>query len=277
MKNKGLLILAALFISFGFLKAQEIPETKVLINTTMGDIKVKLYNETPLHRDNFIKLVNEHIYDSLLFHRVIQSFMIQGGDPDSKNAAPGVMLGNGGLAYTVPAEFNSKLIHKKGALAGAREGDDVNPNRASSSTQFYIVQGKVFTDSDLDKYEARINKEAKQRVFSAFINKPENKELLQKWIVFQQANQKDSLQKLSASVEPLIQSEIEKTGTYKFSPEQRAAYKTIGGAPHLDSGYTVYGEVIEGIETVDKIAAVPVDQVARPLADVRILKMTIIK
>lgn len=275
--KKKVYFLTGLIFSFFLASAQETPETKVLINTTMGDIKVKLYNETPLHRDNFIKLVNDHVYDSLLFHRVIQSFMIQGGDPDSKKAGPGVMLGNGGLAYTVPAEFNPKLIHKKGALAAAREGDDVNPDRASSSTQFYIVQGKVFNDSDLDRYELRINNEARQRVFSTFINKPENKELLQKFIVFQQANQKDSLQKLSASIEPMIQSELEKSGKYKFSPEQRAAYKTVGGAPHLDSGYTVFGEVIEGIETVDKIAAVPVDQAARPLSDVRILKMTIIK
>jgi peptidyl-prolyl cis-trans isomerase B (cyclophilin B) len=129
--------------------------TKVKIETDSGTIVVKLYNETPLHRDNFIKLVQEHFYDGLLFHRVIKNFMIQGGDPDSKNAQPGVVLGEGGLPYTIPAEFNPSLFHKKGALAAAREGDDVNPTKASSSTQFYLVEGKVLTDAEIDKMETR--------------------------------------------------------------------------------------------------------------------------
>jgi peptidyl-prolyl cis-trans isomerase B (cyclophilin B) len=129
--------------------------TRVKIETDSGTIVVKLYNETPLHRDNFIKLVKEHFYDGLLFHRVIKNFMIQGGDPDSKNAQPGVSLGEGGLPYTIPAEFNSSLFHKKGVLAAAREGDDVNPTKASSSTQFYLVEGKVLTDAEMDKMESR--------------------------------------------------------------------------------------------------------------------------
>jgi cyclophilin family peptidyl-prolyl cis-trans isomerase len=200
-------------------------ETTVLIKTTLGDVKVKLYNETPLHRDNFIRLVKSHSYDSTLFHRVIKSFMIQGGDPDSKKAAEGVQLGNGEMGSSVPAEFKPGLFHKKGALAAARQGDNVNPEKKSSSCQFYIVQGKVFNDADLDRLELRINS----------------------------------------------------SGAYKFSPEQRQAYKTIGGTPHLDTGYTVFGEVVEGMDVVEKIAAVQVDRNDRPLVDVRVLKMEIVK
>lgn len=129
--------------------------TRVKVETDSGTIVVKLYNETPLHRNNFIKLVKEHFYDGLLFHRVIKNFMIQGGDPDSKTAQSGATLGEGGLPYTIPAEFNSALFHKKGALAAAREGDDVNPTKASSSTQFYLVEGKVLTDAEMDKMESR--------------------------------------------------------------------------------------------------------------------------
>lgn len=131
------------------------PDTRVLIETDSGNIVVKLYNETPLHRDNFIKLVKEHFYDGLLFHRVIKNFMIQGGDPNSKNAQPGVQLGEGGLPYTIPSEFTPTLFHKKGVIAAAREGDDVNPTKASSSTQFYLVEGKVVTDEEMDKMESR--------------------------------------------------------------------------------------------------------------------------
>jgi peptidyl-prolyl cis-trans isomerase B (cyclophilin B) len=189
-------------------------ETKAVIHTGYGDIVVKLYNGTPKHRDNFIKLANSGYYNGTLFHRVIRNFMIQGGDPDSRNATPGAMLGNGGPGYTVPAEFMpEKYFHKRGALAAAREGDQVNPERASSGSQFYIVQGQVFTDSVLNLMEAYYH--------------------------------------------------------LKFTPEQRKAYTTVGGAPHLDGGYTVYGEVVSGMEVVDSIAAVPVDRNNRPLKDIK--------
>ncbi|NVN93696.1 MAG: peptidylprolyl isomerase [Bacteroidetes bacterium] len=184
----------------------------VLIVTQYGDIKIKLYNETPLHRDNFIKLVKEKYLDSTLFHRVINQFMIQGGDPDSKHATAGSLLGNGGPTYTIPAEFVNTLFHKKGALAAAREGDQVNPTKASSGSQFYIVQGKVFTAEELNMFAQRMGK--------------------------------------------------------TFSPEQIKAYTTIGGTPHLDNNYTVFGEVIDGLNVIDKIAAVTTDKNNRPLNDI---------
>jgi len=196
--------------------------------TTMGTLILRLSDSTPLHRDNFLLLVKKGYYDSLLFHRVIRGFMIQSGDPDSKEGHPGKPLsqgGSGGPGYTIPAEFRPTLFHKKGVLAAARTGDDVNPTRASSGSQFYIVQGKVFTAAGLDSLE---------------------------------------------------------TGRLKgrkIPPEQRAVYETLGGAPHLDQHYTVFGEVIGGLETVDSIAASPTSGPPsdRPLKDVRILKMKLVK
>lgn len=252
-------------------------ETKVRISTNMGDIVIKLYNETPGHRDNFIKLVNAHTYDSVLFHRVIKDFMIQGGDPDSKKAAPGIMLGNGNVGYTQPAEISPKFFHKRGALAAARLGDDINPKKESSGCQFYIVHGRKFTGADLDMFENRQNQQVKQQIFTAIIMKPENKALKDKFIALQQAGKMDSLQILSQQLEPQIQAEFQKAPQFKFTEEQRKAYTTEGGAPHLDGGYTVFGEVIEGIDVVDKIANMPVDNMSRPTADVRIIKATIIK
>lgn len=252
-------------------------EVKVAINTTKGRIVVKLYNETPKTRDNFIKLVKQHLYDSTLFHRVIQTFMIQGGDPQSKHAKEGAMLGNGDVGYTVPAEFVPGFIHKKGALATAREGDDVNPTKASSGCQFYIVQGKVFTDAELDMYEQRMNMGQKQKIFTDLIGQPQYASLKQKFIQYQNDNNIDSLRALSLKFEPLIDTAYNKMEHFKFTPEQRKAYTTVGGAPHLDGNYTVFGEVIEGLDVVDQIAAVPVDGNSRPLSDVRVLSMKIVK
>ena len=198
----------------------------VLMQTTMGDIVIRLSDSTPLHRDNFLKLVKVGYYDSVLFHRVIKDFMIQGGDPNSIRAAAGQPLGNGGPGYTVPAEFRKTLFHKKGVIAAARTGDNVNPTKASSGSQFYIAQGKVFTDAGLDSLEAsRLNGR-------------------------------------------------------KIPVEQREVYKTIGGTPQLDQGYTVYGEVVKGLDVVDKIAAVQTSRAQdrdRPLQDVRIIKAKLIK
>ncbi len=198
----------------------------VLLQTSMGDIVIRLSDSTPLHRDNFLKLVKVGFYDSVLFHRVIKSFMIQSGDPNSKTAPAGVGLGNGGPGYTVPAEFRTSLFHKKGVIAAARMSDNMNPEKASSGSQFYIVQGKTFTDADLDIVETtRMNGR-------------------------------------------------------KIPADQREVYKTIGGTPHLDQGYTVFGEVITGLEVVDKIAAVQTSMGAdrdRPLENVKIIKATLIK
>ena len=198
----------------------------VLMQTTMGDMVIRLSDSTPLHRDNFLKLVKVGYYDSVLFHRVIKNFMIQGGDPNSKRAEAGKPLGDGSPGYTVPAEFRKTLFHKKGALAAARMGDNVNPTKASSGSQFYIAQGKVFTDAGLDSVETfRLNGR-------------------------------------------------------KIPAEQREVYKTIGGTPHLDQGYTVYGEVVKGLDVLDNIAAVQTSRGQdrdRPLQDVRIIKAKLIK
>lgn len=200
-------------------KTETKPEkmTEILIKTTKGNIRIALYNETPQHRDNFIKLVNEKYYDGVLFHRIIQGFMIQTGDPDSKTAKPGQRLGAGGPGYRVPAEFVPSLFHRRGAVAAAR---DNNPAKSSSASQFYIVDGKPYDNAYLDMLEQRTGK--------------------------------------------------------KFTAEQREVYTTLGGAPFLDGDYTVFGQVLSGMEVVDKIAAQPKDQFDRPTEDIIILSVTIL-
>jgi peptidyl-prolyl cis-trans isomerase B (cyclophilin B) len=187
---------------------------RVVIATDLGNIVIQLYNETPLHRDNFLKLVKDGYFNNQLFHRVIRNFMIQGGDPNSVNAKQGVMLGQGGPGYSIPAEFNPLLYHKKGALAAARRGDSVNPDKSSSGSQFYIVQGTVFNTTQLNN--------------------------------------------------------MVKQGAHKvFTPQEIKDYTNQGGAPHLDGSYTVFGEVIEGMQVLDKISNTPVDSYDRPLQDIK--------
>lgn len=198
----------------------------VLLQTSIGTITVRLSDLTPLHRDNFIRLVKSRYYDGLLFHRVINRFMIQSGDPDSRNAQPGKPLGDGGPAYTIPAEFRRELFHKKGVIAAARDGDDVNPSKASSASQFYLTQGRIFTSSQLDSLE------------------------------------------------------MKRLNGRKIPEAQRAVYTTLGGVPHLDQNYTVFGEVIKGLDVIDSIAAVPTSKGKdkdRPLNDVKILKAKMIR
>jgi peptidyl-prolyl cis-trans isomerase B (cyclophilin B) len=232
-KNHGMMTKKVLFLLFFivisvFSFAQKVDKQKkdgskeyyVKIETSYGDMVVKLYNETPLHRDNFIKLVKEGTYDGLIFHRVINQFMIQGGDPKSRDAKPGQMLGDGELGYTIPAEFVPGLIHKKGALAAARQGDQVNPQKASSSCQFYIVQGTTWDANRLKMVEQRMGK--------------------------------------------------------SYTAEEAEVYATVGGTPFLDGDYTVFGEVVEGMEVIDKIAAVPCGPMDRPIEDVK-MKMSIIE
>jgi cyclophilin family peptidyl-prolyl cis-trans isomerase len=249
------------------------PQTKVLITTTYGDIKIVLYNETPLHRDNFVKLVNQHYFDSLLFHRVIQNFMIQGGDPDSKHAPTGTLLGEGGPPYTIPAEFNAQLFHKKGVLAAARDGDLENPSQASSASQFYIVQGRIFTDSLLNVQAKRITR---SMVFNRIINKPENATILSNYKRYVKNQLIDSVKYVNEIINKKVDAELPSVTPYQFSKEQMDVYKTTGGTPHLDNSYTIFGEVYEGIEVVDKIAAQPVDKNNRPKDDIRMLKISII-
>jgi peptidylprolyl isomerase len=246
---------------------------KVLIHTEFGDIKVVLYDETPKHRDNFLKLAQNHTLDSTLFHRVISEFMIQGGDPDSKKAQPGQMLGNGNVGYTIPAELHPSLYHKKGALAAARLGDNVNPNKESSGSQFYIVQGKIFPDSILNMMQAQMDQQIKQGIFSKYINAPENAAMRNAFISAQVRYQKtqnpDSLNYYSTLLTPVIDAEFAKMPHREFTPEQRKTYATVGGTPQLDGGYTVFGEVVSGLEVVDRICALKVDGNSRPVMDVR--------
>lgn len=199
-------------------KKMEINSNYILLETTKGNMVVRLYDETPLHRDNFKKLVREGYYDSLLFHRVIKNFMIQGGDPDSKNAIPNAILGNGGPKERIPAEFNAVLFHKKGALAAAR---DNNPEKASSGSQFYIVKGNNVNDNMIQMFEQRKG--------------------------------------------------------IKYTEEQKTAYKTVGGTPHLDMDYTVFGELVKGFDVLDAISIVATGTADRPIEDVRIIKATMIE
>jgi len=197
----------------------------VSLVTSKGTIILRLSDSTPLHRDNFLKLVKQHYYDSILFHRVIKNFMVQAGDPNSKRSKKEDQLGDGDVKYTIPAEIRPGLFHKRGVLAAARLGDDVNPQKASSGSQFYIVQGKVFTEAALDSVEVMRLKR-------------------------------------------------------KLPAAHREVYKTLGGSPHLDQGYTIFGEVIQGLSVIDSIAAVPTtgrDEGDRPLQDVKIIKATLIK
>jgi peptidyl-prolyl cis-trans isomerase B (cyclophilin B) len=215
MKITHLLIIIGLFVNLAIpAKAQE-GSTLVVISTKYGNIKLKLYDSTPLHRDNSIKLAKEGYFDSTLFHRCIKNFVIQGGDPDSRRANPGDTLGNGGPGYDIPSEINPALWHKRGALGAARENDDINPLRNSSGSQFYIVVGKIVTDARLDSLEIKYNK--------------------------------------------------------KFTPEQREYYKTIGGTPHLDGRYTVFGEVLEGMYVVDIISKLNTDGNDRPLQNISLV------
>ena len=256
-----------------FKKRKEIPKkSRVLITTIYGPIEVELYNQTPKHRDNFIKLVEEHFYDSLLFHRVINQFMIQGGDPDSKNAPEGTLLGNGGPGYDIDAEFVDSLYHKKGALAAAREGDEVNPSKKSSGSQFYIVQGQVFDSTQLQNLQrARIQKYHPVEVKNYF-NLPENKELKSRYMNALKTGNHQIATEIMAEVNPVIDSVMTK---YTYTPEQIATYTTIGGTPHLDDNYTVFGQVVSGLNVIDSIAQVPTDKNNRPLVNV-IMKMELI-
>lgn len=247
-------------------------ETLVRLETTMGNITVKLYNETPKHRDNFIKLVKEGTYDSTLFHRVIKNFMIQAGDPQSKTATDTTTLGNGDVDYTLPAEFNPKFFHKKGALAAARLGDDVNPKKESSGCQFYIVTGRKFSEAQMISMENQLNDARLENVFNELARK-HMKEIYK----MRKAGDNDGLLELQDSLETQARAIVAKEPALKFSREQIAAYTTVGGAPHLDGAYTVFGEVTDGMDVVDKIQAVKTNRADRPETDVRILKATVIE
>ena len=248
-------------------------ETVLKIETSMGDIKVKLYNETPKHRDNFIKLAKDGTYNGTLFHRVIKDFMVQAGDPESKNAPKGKMLGSGDVGYTVPAEFvYPKYFHKKGALSAARQGDEVNPKKESSGCQFYIVTGKVFNDSTLLNMEQQKNQNKVTEAFNALAQK-HMKEIYK----MRKANDQDGLYALQDTLFIQAEAEAAKQPDFHFTPEQIKAYTTVGGTPHLDGEYTVFGEVVEGMDIVDKIQQVKTGRSDRTEEDVKVFNVSVIE
>lgn len=252
---------------------QKTTETQVRMQTNLGTITLKLYNETPLHRDNFIKLVKDGQYEGLLFHRVINEFMIQGGDVTSKNAPLNKQLGAGDLGYTVPAEFvYPRYFHKRGALCAARTGDDSNPEKASSASQFYIVTGKVYSEGEIKQLEKQKESRLKQAIFNRLQN--ENKTTIMQYY---KSGDKDSLAIMRDTLigKTEIETEKRKEET-KLTVQQREAYTTVGGVPFLDNEYTVYGEVTEGIEIVDKIQKVKTNSSDRPLENIVIESMQII-
>lgn len=257
-------ILAVGLISFK-MKRKLPKEPIVKITTKFGVMKLKLYNETPQHRDNFIKLTKEKYFENVLFHRVINQFMIQGGDPDSKGAPKGKMLGEGGPGYTIPAEFVPGIYHKKGALAAAREGDEVNPEKKSSGSQFYIVQGRVFDSTQLATFEERRMNQYRSVEFKNCLSEPENKELMDKYMHAIKSGDRLTSADIVNKTKPMVDERMKK---YKFTEKQWEIYTTIGGTPHLDNSYTVFGELIEGFDVLDSIAQVKTDRNNRPLEDV---------
>lgn len=260
MKTRIFIILAILSVAFGCGPRDKF----VLIETEYGNIKIKLYKETPLHQENFIKLAKQGFFDDLLFHRVIQNFMIQAGDPDSRNAKEGIQLGSGGPGYTIPAEFNARFYHHKGALSAARMGDDVNPAKESSGSQFFIVQGKTFTEEQLSSLLETKKANRAGAIFRRMFN--EQKETLMK---LRQEGKEDEFSVQMASLQEKAETEAATMPEIVFSEEQKKTYASVGGYPSLDNEYTVFGEVVEGLDILDKIAAVDTDNYDRPLKDVK--------
>lgn len=236
----------------------------VTIKTEYGEMIAILYDETPKHKENFVKLAKEKFFDSTLFHRVIPEFMIQGGDPNSKKATPGQPLGTGGPGYTVDAEFVPQYFHHKGALSAARLGDGQNPQKASSGSQFYIVQGKVWKENELKIDQQKLGMGLQQ-----MLAKPENKTLYDSIVKIYQAGDMKAYEACIIGLVPRIVKETGVPVIKEMSADRLNTYTTVGGAPHLDDQYTVFGKVIKGLEVVDKIAAVQRDRSDRPTQDVR--------
>lgn len=242
----------------------------VKISTPKGDIRVRLYDETPQHRDNFVKLVNEGFYNGTLFHRVIKGFMIQGGDPDSIGAPAGKMLGTGGPGYNVPAEIvYPQLFHKRGALAAARQSDEVNPERESSGSQFYLVYGKVYTPQELKQMEKQMSMQQEQAIFNKLVQ--QNRAQI---LELRKARNQAGLQELQDQLIAETKKQMKELPAPKFTPEQQETYTTIGGTPFLDNQYTVFGEVESGMEVVAEIQQCATLSADRPKEDIS-MTMTI--
>lgn len=240
--------------------------TKLKIKTTEGDIIIRLYDETPKHRDNFLKLAKEGYFNGTLFHRVIKDFMIQGGDPDSKNAPKGKMLGMGGPDYTIPAEFiYPQYFHKRGALSAARTGDEVNPNRESSGSQFYIVWGKTYKPAELKQMEHQMAIQQEQQVFTQ-LTKEHHAEIMN----LRRNRDRAGIQTLQDKLKEQTKTIYKEQGKPTFTEEQIEAYTNIGGTPFLDNQYTVFGEVEKGLEIVERIQNCDTDRNDRPTEDIMI-------
>lgn len=245
---------------------------KVLIKTTEGDITVLLYGDTPQHRDNFLKLVKDKTLEGTLFHRVINQFMVQAGDPDSKTAKPGQQLGAGDVGYTLPAEIKYPThFHKRGALSAARQGDQVNPEKRSSGCQFYIVTGKKASEAELNQMSVQAKQMAVQEIFYK-LAQPYMQQVQQ----MQQAGDREGLMKLQQELVAKAEAEAAK-GDYGIPQNIRDVYMSIGGTPHLDRNYTVFGEVLSGMDVVEKIEKAETDRNDRPTKDIRILSMEVVK
>ena len=244
----------------------------VRISTNYGDIVVRLYDETPQHRDNFLKLAREGYYDNTLFHRVIKDFMIQGGDPDSKGAPAGKRLGTGGPEYTIPAEFvYPQYYHKRGALSAARQADQVNPERRSSGSQFYVVWGKTYSEKELTQLASQLDGQRGQQIFNGLA--AQHRDSIQ--AMYKAGDQKGLMalqQRLAAETDKLLK----ETLGFTFTPEQMRDYTTLGGTPFLDNQYTVFGEVVEGLDVVEKIQGVATGSADRPKEDV-VMTMTVLE
>lgn len=264
---KKLLLLPALSLVISCTAPGDNTNTTISIKTTLGDIKIKLYDGTPLHRDNFIKLIKSDFYSGVSFHRVIKDFMIQAGDGATKTGSK-INLPDTMNTYTIPAEFSTQYFHKKGALAAAREGNDVNPEMKSSGTQFYIVQGVKYTEADLTTVEQRINNNIKQSLFNRIIKQTDDSARLSGKTL-----PEGQIQEIASA--KMFQYLINNTD-YKIPEDQRNIYKTIGGVPRLDGTYTVFGEVVEGLDVVDRIAVVSTDSNDKPLSDIKIIKIKIV-
>lgn len=237
------------------------------ISTSLGDISIKLYDETPLHRDNFIKLVKEGYYNGTLFHRVIKDFMIQCGDPNSRGADKNTSLGSGGPGYTIPAEIHPELIHKRGALAAARLGDEVNPDKNSSGSQFYIAWGQIYNEGQMASLSRNLKMQAQQQIFNQLVQKNRDK-ILELRRNRDQEGLMDLQNELNAETMALSSEK-----NYGLSETQKKVYSTIGGVPHLDGQYTVFGEVISGLDIVEKIQNTKTGPSDRPIEDISIIKI----
>ena len=258
------MVLASLWTNISYGQTGQKIETKGQIETELGIIKIKLYNETPLHRDNFIKLIKDSVYTDLLFHRVIHGFMVQGGDPNSKNAKPGKLIGTDDLGYTIPAEINPKFYHRRGVLAAARMGDQVNKDKRSSASQFYIIQGKVFRPKELDSLELSMTESRMESMLKMKVKaiEPELNKL------DAEGKRTEIMNRINALKEEVVD-EAAKLPPIKFSEEQRKLYTTVGGYPSLYNTYTIFGEVTAGMDVVDRIAIQPTDQFNRPQHDIK--------